>query len=128
MKPKKVPKAEAKDGQVEKLRNRIRKLTKQVDELKSEVRTYKSAWKDTGEFLRDHTENISLEKLVKAANGNKSLKDVQEESQCPSCGSDNVKLIPTNQEGRTVVLCSDCGFRKVVNEKSEEKEESQEEV
>jgi hypothetical protein len=126
MKPKKLPKTEAKDGQIEKLRNRIRKLTKQVDELKSEVRSYKSAWRDTGDFLRDHTENISLEKLVKAANGNKSLKDVQEENQCPACLGINVKLIPTNQEGRIVFLCSDCGFRKVANEKKEDQKESEE--
>lgn len=105
MKPKKIPKSEAKSGNEQKLRNRIRYLERKVKRLEAEKRAYESAFKTTTSFLKDHTEEISLEKLIEGAKKGNSLKEVQEENQikeCEHCGADDLRRI-----GK-LVLCMVC--------------------
>lgn len=112
MKPKKVIVKEAKDGNVQKLKNRIRRLEKENKKLKSDLGSYEQAFKKTTKFLKDNTDEISLEELIKAAKENKSLKEItpEEVRQCPKCASDLKKLkYPVG----TVIVCENnkCDYR-----------------
>ena len=105
MKPKKMPMKEAKTGNEQKLRNRIRYLERKVKALEKEKRAFESAFKHTKSFLRDHTEEISLEKLIEAAKKGQSLKDAKDDSKlksCEKCGGCDLRHI-----GK-LILCMSC--------------------
>jgi DNA repair exonuclease SbcCD ATPase subunit len=108
---KKQPKKEYKDGELNRLKKRIKKLEKENDRLKSELNSYEQAFKKTTKFLRDNTEEISLENLIKAAKSEKSLKEVKEEStsnKCPVCSAD-IKIMET-LVGK-IITCTKCSYR-----------------
>ena len=120
MKPKKVPKREEKDGELQKLKTRVKRLEKENDRLKSELNSYEQAFKNTSKFLRDNTKEISLEALIKAAKEGASLKQVKDtefKRVCKYCMSDNVHVsdIPTGK----MILCRDCS-KTNIEKKSEE--------
>lgn len=119
MKPKKVPVKETKDGQHQRLRNRIRKLEKENRKLKSEINSLEQAFKNTTKFLRDHTEHISIHDLIEAAKNGGSLKDVQQEQEvkevCPKCFSD--KLVVVLAPFGKVKSCGECKHRETIHEK-----------
>lgn len=112
---KKEPKKEYKDGEVSRLKKRIKKLEKENYRLKSELNAYEQAFKKTTKFLKDHTDEISLEDLIEAAKQDKSLKEVEEKvkdsNKCPKCGSE-VKKLPTSIIG-TIITCTSCNYRSV---------------
>jgi predicted nuclease with TOPRIM domain len=114
MKPKKVPRREEKDGQLDKLKNRVRNLEKENHRLKSELRTYEQAFKNTTKFLRDNTKEISLEKLIDAAKKGDSLKQVRDsevKKTCKFCFSTNIHVgtIPSGK----MIMCRDCSKTEV---------------
>lgn len=103
---------EYKDGELNKLKRRVKRLESENKRLKSELNAYDQAFKKTTKFLKDNTDEISLEELVKAAKENKSLKEItpDETKQCPKCGSDIKKLqYPVG----TVIVCenNNCDYR-----------------
>lgn len=120
MKPKKgsIVKQE-KDGNTQKLKNRIKRLEKENNNLRSEINSLEQAFKNTTKFLRDHTEHISLDELINAAKNGSSLKNVQDEQKvepvCPKCFSKNFIVVPT--PFGEVRSCGDCRHRETVNEK-----------
>lgn len=111
MKPNKSPKREEKDGQLDKLKSRVRNLEKENQRLKSELNSYEQAFKKTTKFIKDNTKNISLEKLIQAANDNKTLKQVQKENSCDKCGGTDLYIakIPAG----LLTLCRTCKNSKV---------------
>ena len=120
MKPKKVPKREEKDGELQKLKNRVKRLEKENDRLKSELNSYEQAFKNTSKFLRDNTKEISLDALIKAAKEGASLKQVRDSELkrvCKFCMSQNVHVseVPSGK----LVLCRDCS-KTNIEKKSEE--------
>ena len=119
MKPKRVPVKEAKDGQLQRLRNRVRKLEKENRKLKSELNALEKAFENTTKFLRDHTQHISLDDLIEAAKKGHSLKTVQDDQEvnlvCPKCLSENFAVVST--PFGEVRSCRDCKYRETVREK-----------
>lgn len=117
-KPNKVPDdRQAKDGQIQKLRTRVKRLEKENSRLKSELNAYDQAWKKTLRYISDETKQISLDDLINAAKDDKSLKETKKEVQpaCKNCLSTNVQVtkIPG---GRKSVFCEDCEHREVEKE------------
>lgn len=112
MKPNKSPKHEEKDGQLDKLKNRVRRLEKENARLKSELNSYEQAFKNTKNFLREHTDEFSLDKLIEGAKSNKSLREIQKEAvYCKKCNSIvSVGNLPFG----TLHLCNNCGHREVI--------------
>lgn len=109
MKPKKVPRREEKDGELQKLKNRLRNLEKENNRLKSELRTYEQAFKKTTTFLRDNTKEISVERLIEAAKNNNSLKEIKKQDisiVCKFCFSEDLHIsyIPAGK----MILCRNC--------------------
>lgn len=111
---KKEPKKEYKDGELNKLKRRIKRLEKENTRLKSELNSYEQAFKKTTRFLKDHTDDISLEDLVQAAKQDKSLRKVEKEhveSLCPKCFN-KLKELPKSRVGK-IIVCTQCEYRKV---------------
>lgn len=124
MKPKKVPKREEKDGELQKLKTRVKRLEKENDRLKSELRSYEQAFKNTNKFLRDNTKEISLEALIKAAKEGSSLRDVQKQElhrTCKYCLSIDVHVSDT-PVGKMVV-CRNCSKTDIEKKQQEVLEE-----
>jgi len=104
---------EAKSGEVQKLKNQVRNLEKKNKLLISKLNTAEKALGQNIKFLKDTTEDISLEVLLDAAKDNKSLKEI-EDNKCPQCGKNELKIIKTLFGA--VHSCK-CGFmEKRVNE------------
>lgn len=100
---------EAKDSEINKLKRRIRKLEKEKAALKSELKTYDDAFGQTVDFLKEFTDEFSLEDVIKMAKENKKAKESKRI--CEKCGSDNIKVIPSL--AGDIIICSDCKFRKI---------------
>lgn len=117
---KKEPRKEYKDGELNRLKKRIKKLEKENDRLKSELNSYDQAFKKTTKFLRDNTDEISLENLIQAAKNESSLKEVTEIQEkensrnCPVCFSSiEPNYVP---KVGNIILCKKCNYRTVEKE------------
>jgi len=80
------------DGKIrdtlQKLRARNKKLEKENKELRSKISTLEDAFRRTKTFLKDSTDEFSVEKCIDAAKKNKTLKEMQKETdKCPTCSS-----------------------------------------
>lgn len=115
MKPNKIPQKEEKDGEIKKLKNRIRRLQKENNKLKSELKTYDQYFKKTQNFVNEHTKEFSVFELIEAAKTQKNLKEMKMEkdieSVCPVCFSKNVK-VDTLPFGK-ITICKDCSHTKI---------------
>tara|TARA_R110000851_G_C13074764_1_gene565193 strand:- start:1950 stop:2291 length:342 start_codon:yes stop_codon:yes gene_type:complete len=84
-----------KSGEVQKLKNRIKRLEKENRDLISKLNTVERAFDSSIKFLKGTTEDVSLEDLIDAAKENKSYKEIKNEKQCPKCGSSELKVMKT---------------------------------
>lgn len=90
---------EAKDGELQKLRKRVKRLEKDKIKLLSEVKTLEAYFKKTQMHVEGLTGSEPVEKLIKAAQSGKRLKNIKEEPTkitCKKCtkGEVNVRTIP----------------------------------
>lgn len=71
---------EPKDGETAKLKRHIRHLEKENKKLKSELRSYEKALAKNITFLKEKTNDLTLEELIKGANEELNLKQIKKES------------------------------------------------
>ena len=111
-KPLKIPNNEAKDGTVQKLKKRIKRLETENSKLKSELRSYDRAFKKTTKFLKGQTNDVSLNDLVKGAKEDKSLEEVKAIPVCTMCSGEVFQL---NSPAGVVSFCRniECEYREV---------------
>lgn len=117
----KNPKKDYKDGELNKLRKRVKRLEKENDRLKSELNSYEQAFKKTTKFLRDNTDEIRLEDLIEAAKNDKSLKQVKEKevkNMCPICFSELKETVVTVG---IIHTCTKCTYRNLEKVKGNKK-------
>jgi len=103
---------EAKSAEVEKLKQRIRRLQKDKRELITKLNTLERAFERNVRVLKGSTEDLSVEELIEAANEDKTIKEVKDEksmSNCPNCGTSEIRTIGIR--GGNVVVCTQCNFR-----------------
>jgi len=100
---------EAKSGEVQKLRNKIKRLEKDKRILISKLNTAEAALVGNANFLKGSTEDLSVEDLIEAAKENKTLKEVRDGKICPSCGSEDLKVMKTLFG---VLESCHCGYKK----------------
>lgn len=89
----KQPKKEPKDGEVTKLKTRIRRLEKDNKQLKSELRSYDQVFKRMNKHIGHFTDEFSLEELIDAAKETRKPEKKSEKSVknvCVECGSSDV--------------------------------------
>ena len=108
---KKVPVKEAKSGEIQRLKSRIKKLEKEKSTLERKIRGLESYREETHRYIGSELENIPLEKVIENNKNKTKLKDV---TNCPKCGSD-INLIPS--PSGTVELCLNqyCDHRRKYN-------------
>ena len=107
----KVFNKETKDNEVHKLKEVIKKKDREIKELRSQIVTYESAFKKTKDFLKENTDEFSVEQAIEAAKKNSNLKQMRNEyhNECSACGSDNVRV--DKLSFGEIIICKneDCG-------------------
>lgn len=95
---------EEKDGETAKLKRHIRHLEKENTRLKSELRTYEKVFARNITFLKQRTEDLTVEELITGAEKEFTLRQIREEKaqtyeqlqekwRCHSCSVGVMKLI-----------------------------------
>lgn len=128
MKPKKIPEKEAKSGELQKAKQRIRKLEKEVARLKSEKKTLESYKDLTNEYIGGKLDGVPVEKVIRGVQKQQRLSKINEEPDireaCPKCISSELKIV--TYPGGKVKLCRKCQFREVIKENTDGEEDGAE--
>lgn len=66
------------DGEVKRLRDALKRKDKEVDKLKSELKTLETAFQENIKFLKGKTARLDLQELLKGAKKNESLKEIED--------------------------------------------------
>jgi arginine utilization protein RocB len=97
-----------KDGEVKRLRDCLKRKQKEIDKLKSELKTYEAAFQKNIQFLKGKTKDLSLKELLEGAKNEDNLKKIEENKEmtfkemedrwkCFKCGKGMMKLIIFNK-------------------------------
>lgn len=97
---------QAKDGEIQKLKNRIKKLEKEKSILVTKLNTAEAALANNIKFLKGSTEDLSVEDLIEAAKTSKNLREIRED-ECPKCKGSELKI--TKTLFGTLCFC-ECGY------------------
>lgn len=110
---KKYPKEE-KDGEIARLKKQIKRLVKEKEKLKSDIRTLEAAFGITVDHIDNKLDGIPVEKVIKSAKKKSKLADVVKDNteSCEKCGETGMKVsvLPHG----TLYLCKLCNFSKVI--------------
>src|SRR5690349_6550525 len=112
---------EEKSGEVKKLKAHIRHQDKEIARLKSELRTYDRAFTKNVMFLKEKTNNLTVEELIKGAEEEMTLKEIKDDKKdrfselqrkwkCRLCDDGILRLIiiPGLENNRYFRKCSMC--------------------
>jgi predicted nuclease with TOPRIM domain len=115
MSQKKLPRKEEKDGQIQRLRNRIRRLEKENERLKQEIKTLETYRDVTNKYIDEELDGIPVERVIRGVEKHQNLKKVTDEVKpvCPKCLNRDI-LILGRQDGK-MHLCK-CGYKKVIKD------------
>lgn len=121
--------SEPKTSEIKKLKAQLRKKDHEISRLKSELRTLEKAFNSNIIFLREKTNDVSLEDLVKGAENDLNLKQIKDDNRnkfselqkkwkCYQCEDGILKLIivPGNENSRYFRKCSVCSKRTDIKE------------
>ena len=87
MSQKKLPRKEEKDSRIDRLRNRIRRLEKENERLKQEIKTLEAYRNITNKYIDEELDGVPVEKVIKSVEKHHNLKKVTDEVKptCPMC-------------------------------------------
>lgn len=105
---------------IKELKAANRRLKSDNQRLKAELDTLHEAFKKTNAYLKNNTDNISVEKIIEGVKKGSNLQQIKGANKCEKCGDANIKDLYVSNVGR-IILCSSCKNRKVI--KNEEKKE-----
>jgi predicted nuclease with TOPRIM domain len=116
LKPKKEPRKEAKDGAVEKLKRRIKRLEKENDKLKSEVRTLEAYRELTDTYVGGKLDGVPVERVIQGVKKKESLRKIKVNKvivndACPKCLTQLIKVPFING---VVKICNNCEYRETL--------------
>lgn len=128
-------KKEPRDGEIKKLKAHIRHQDKEIARLKSELRTTEKAFQRNIVFLKEKTNELSMEELISGAEQELSLKQIKNDKtdrfselerkwKCFDCHEGILRLviIPGGENNRYFRKCSMCTKRTEVKTYTEEVE------
>jgi len=95
---------EAKSGEIQKLKNRVKNLERKNKILIQKLNTAEIALEHSAKFLKGSTEEFTVEELIDAANNSKTAKNMKDEK-CPKCGENELKTIATLFGKLATCLC-----------------------
>jgi predicted nuclease with TOPRIM domain len=115
MRKKKLLPKEEKDGNIGKLKNRIARLQKENDRLKSEIKTLESYKNLTTRYVKNELDGVPVEKVISGIKKQKDLKEIKDSMTCIKCGTDYATC--PSPKG-VIYMCKNtyCGHREIVNE------------
>jgi hypothetical protein len=121
VKHRKYPKEE-KDGEIARLKKQIKRLVKEKEKLKSDIRTLEAAFGITVDHIDGKLDGIPVEKVVRSAKKKSKLSATIKENtpKCERCGTDGMTVIKTSFN--ETHLCKLCNHRKVVKNGNDEKQ------
>lgn len=127
--------SEEKDATTKKYKDHIRKLENEITKLKSQLRTYDRAFTKNVMFLKEKTNDLTVEDLIAGAEKELTLKVIKDEKKdkfaemerkwkCFQCNEGIMKLIivPGIETNRYFRKCSMCVHRTEVKEYTEDVE------
>jgi hypothetical protein len=116
MTQKKLPKREEKDGLVQKLKNRIRRLEKDNLRLKKENVTLEAYKNITNKYIDDELDGVPVEKVIRSVDRHHNLSDLKDEIQpaCPQCV--NPKLTILGRLDGVMHVCLKCGWKRMIKD------------
>ena len=109
---------EEKDGNISKLKARIRRLEKDKRELVSKVNTLEQVLKRNFEVLKGTVEDLSVEELIEAAKNDQTIKEAKKDAKkpvkskpemCPKCEQQTLKIMEI-RNGK-ICICDNCSYR-----------------
>jgi len=110
---------EATEATIKELKAKNRRLKSDNERLKAQLSTLQEAFSKTATYLRDNTDNMSVEKIIDGVKKGSSLEHIKKISPCDKCRSDKVKELKVPSVG-TIFLCTECNYRKVFKNGKEE--------
>lgn len=105
---------------IKELKAANRRLKSDNQRLKSELETLQEAFKKTSTYLKNNTDNISVESIIEGVKKGSNLEQIKKLNKCEECGVSSIKDFYVANVGR-IVLCTSCKSRKVI--KNEQKKE-----
>lgn len=128
---------EEKDGEVQRLKQALKRKDKEIEKLKSEMRTYEAAFQKNITFLKGKTKDIDLQDLLNGAKKDLNLKQIEDTKEetyqefkqkwkCFSCNLGIMKItIISRQDGKFYFRrCTEpkCGHRTELKQFTEDVE------
>lgn len=105
---------------IRELKKANRRLKSDNQRLKSEIDTLHQAFEKTSTYIKNNTDNISVEKVISGVKSGKNLEQIKKTNKCEKCGSGEIQGFYVPNVGR-IIICNSCKDRKVVkNEKEKE--------
>lgn len=89
------------DKREQKVKNQssvIKGLEKEIKRLKAELQTLNAAFKKAAEFMSDGAKELSVEDLIKGAEKNSQLKEMQKEHELKQSAPEKRKVSPPSPE------------------------------
>jgi len=111
---------EQNEATIKELKAANRRLKSDNKRLKAELETLNEVFKKTSSYIKNNTDNISVEKLIDGVRKGSDLEQIKKSNKCEKCGDTKVKDFYVSNVGR-IILCPSCKTRKVI--KNEEKKE-----
>jgi predicted RNase H-like nuclease (RuvC/YqgF family) len=118
MKPKKLPQKEAKDSEVQRLKRRIKRLEKERDQLKSEIKTLESFRDLTIDYVDGKLEGVPVEKVIRGIDKKQKLDKIKKpdviKEICTKCLKGELKRVP--YRSGVIIICGNCEHRETKKE------------
>ncbi len=98
---------------IKELKAANRRLKSDNERLKSELSSLNEAFEKTSGYLKNNTDNISVEKIIEGVKKGSTLEQIKKAEKCEKCLKFTVKDFSVPNVGR-ILLCSECKHRKVL--------------
>lgn len=97
------------------LRKKIKDQEKEINRLKSELKTLNRAFEKTATYIKGNSDGISVEKIIQGVKEEKTLTEIKTSNKCPSCFEGEIKSsrLPF---GRIDICSVGCGYREVTKD------------
>jgi predicted RNase H-like nuclease (RuvC/YqgF family) len=113
------PELDKLESENRKLRTQLNNSKKEIKRLKSELKSYDAAWKETDVFLKNVMDGRPLKEVIRDVNDGKGLKKL--ETECNRCKSPNLNIL--KYSNFRIAVCLECKHKEKIDEKYDSEQE-----